>query len=423
MLDGTYRMWWCGGVAGDHILYAEADSLDAPWHARGSTVPGSWNDVFQPTGNPADFDGAHVCDPSVVRVDGTYYMYYGGYPDLALTGQTTRIGVAQSDDGLTWTRLNNGQPIIVPARDWTVLPNPYGPGQPSIIHVNGMFHLIFTDTTGLGGNQGNGAGQYVTRSVDPLFQLGVEELGAAGFAPYSAATHTAFSLVEAFSVDWQYVDTLDAFAVAIVGGGATLRVLLFDQGLQPLDFSTVLLTGSWTEGPAIVSRPDRHAVASPECGRVPLDLIRSVQVSGSGPDGWDLAHSGVDLLTGQTCATAPVPRIFEGSLLVSPGLPLTMVRNGTRLQFGLSAPALRLARTVHTVSSEVFYAIPYGASMTSGAQVLAATGRPGAFLLDDGRLWPVSCLEAVLDNNSIVSSISTTAWDAYPLGPSLYCLR
>ena len=65
MLDGKYRMWWCGGVAGDHILYSESQNFDGPW-----SLPKS---VFQPTGNGKDFDGLHTCDPSVIRVRGIYY--------------------------------------------------------------------------------------------------------------------------------------------------------------------------------------------------------------------------------------------------------------------------------------------------------------------------------------------------------------
>src|SRR6266536_4517690 len=58
MRDGRYRMWWCGGVAGDWILYADADSLDGPW-----TTPQA---VFQPSTVPGAFDNLHTCDPSVI---------------------------------------------------------------------------------------------------------------------------------------------------------------------------------------------------------------------------------------------------------------------------------------------------------------------------------------------------------------------
>src|SRR5262249_23061682 len=151
---------------------------DGPWHKRGSTTPNTFDDVFGPTGNVADFDGTHTCDPSVVRVDGTYYMFYGGIAEHTPTPTWTRIGLAQSDDGLHWTRLHGGKPIIDAARDPYAanLPNKYGTGQPSVIYLDGKFVLIRTDTSGVGGNQGNGAGQYVLRSADPTFQTGVEEL-------------------------------------------------------------------------------------------------------------------------------------------------------------------------------------------------------------------------------------------------------
>jgi hypothetical protein len=211
MLDGVYRMWWCcgstsGGVAGDHICYAEASSLDGPWHAHGNGTANTHDEVFHGTGNLGDFDGTHTCDPSVIRVeDGTYYMYYGGLAENA-PSSWTRIGVASSPDGFNWTRLNGGKAIIDAARDPNAnnLPNKYGAGQPSVTEVDGLFYLIHTDTTGLGGNQGNGAGQYVLRSADPTFQNSVEELTSTGFVAKGSVPTTKYSLLEAFATDWQY---------------------------------------------------------------------------------------------------------------------------------------------------------------------------------------------------------------------------
>ncbi|PTL84964.1 beta-xylosidase [Vitiosangium sp. GDMCC 1.1324] len=418
MKDGVYRMWWCGGVAGDYILYAEANSLSGPWHARGSTTANSYDVVFRPTGNSAQFDGAHTCDPSVIRVDGTYYMYYGGYGDG--TG-TTMIGVASSPDGLNWTRLNGGNPILTPARDYRTVSNPYGAGQPSVTYVNGKFHLIYTDTTGYGVDA-NGGGQFVLRSADPTFQSGVEELTASGFAPMTSANHTRHSLLAAFSVDWQYIDTNDTFAVAMSSGNHnSFTVLLYNNTLNGL-VDRFDLAGSWTEGTSIVSRPDKHAIPTSTCGTVPIDILRSVGTPGQ-PGTWDLAHVGVDLLTGRTCDQIPVGRVYEGYLLGTPGLPMMLVRDGLRLQFALAAPAADLSRNSISVSSDIYHRIPYGASLFSGNTVYVATGRPGAFLMDDGRLWPVSCIEAVQHNNSVLTSIGTSQWDSYARGPSLYCLK
>jgi hypothetical protein len=419
MHDGVYRMWWCGGVAGDHILYAEASSLDGPWHARGSSTPGSFDDVLQPTGNPADFDGVHVCDPSVIRVSGRYYLYYGGYP-LTGEGETTRIGVAESDDGMTWTRMNGGKPIIEPATDFQVAVNKYGAGQPSVTFVDDHFVLAYTDTTGRDINPGNGAGIFVLRSKDPTFQTGVEELGATGFEPRDPATSTSHKLIESFSVDWQYVDAIDAYALASHTASAVTRIHFFDKPLTA-SLGTVEIPGAWTEGPGLVSRPDKHAVPSSDCGTVPFDVMRSV--GPGGPDTWDLAHLGVDLLTSLDCECVPVGRVFEGSLLESPGLPLTLVRDRGRLQFALPQPAQRLARSRYTVSPEVFHLVPFAASLVAAAPVLGADGRPAAFKLDGDRLWPVSCLDVITDNGSSIEGVSTSEWDALPKGPALHCLR
>lgn len=108
LYDGKYRMWWCGSrpsFPGDHIFYAEADTLDTlhgiynSWHKRGSSTPNTFDVVLHPTGRAGDFDSIHACDPSVIRVNGEYYMYYGGLDSAA--DSFTAIGVARSTDGIT----------------------------------------------------------------------------------------------------------------------------------------------------------------------------------------------------------------------------------------------------------------------------------------------------------------------------------
>ena len=416
MYDGVYKMWWCAGVAGDYIMYAEAASLDGPWNVLGT--------VLGPTGDPASFDGEHTCDPSVIRVDGTYYMYYGGYPGGA--GETTRIGVATSPDGRSWTRMNGGNPIVVPARDWRTLPNAYGAGQPTVTHVDGLFYLAFTETTARGANPGNGAGQFVIRSPDPVFHTGVEELTASGFVPRTPAVQGTFSILDAFSTDWQYIDAVDVFAMAFNGGSSDhTHVHLFDADtMREIEGSPIRVPGVWAEGPGIVSRADKHALPGATCGTIPIDLMRAVYtVFGGGIDSWDLAHTGLDADTGLPCDRVPLGRVYEGLLVSTDRAPLTLVRQGVRLQFASLPPAGRLGRGHYGLSSELFHAFPYGASLPVGAPVLGAPGRPPAFQLDDGKLWPVSCLEAITDNGSSITSIDVAEWDAYPKGPSLFCLR
>ena len=187
--------------------------------------------------------------------------------------------------------MNGGNAIVVPKRSSAGLPNNYGAGQPSVTYLEGKFYLMYTDSTGLGGNLGNGAGQYVLRSSDPAFLTGVDELTANGFVPLTAAIHTTRSLTEAFSADWQFVDALDAFMVAVASstgnGSDATELRLFDRSFNRIPGAPLVL-GNWAEGPGIVGRPDRHAIPSPDCGRLPVDVMHAI---GGAVSTWDLART------------------------------------------------------------------------------------------------------------------------------------
>ncbi len=313
--DGSlYRMWWCGGVAGDHIVYAQATTLGGPW-----STPSS---VFQPTYTPGTFDEQHVCDPTVIKVGATYYMFYGaaeadGHPGVI---PITRIGVASSPNGITWTRLNNGQPIVSPARgpghpDFPALQGAnraYGAGQPTVAYVNNRFYLMFTDSTGYGSATIGGAGQFVLRSGDPTFKINVEELTGPGvFSPYTPAAHTSWAFMWAFGLDWQYVTETDSFAIAEVGGPSQnqIRVSLYDSSLSRKE-GEVWMDGSWNEGPGLVSSADRRSLPGATCGNVKFDIMRAVG-SPSSVNTWDLAHVGIDWATGLPCDCVSSPTLNQ----------------------------------------------------------------------------------------------------------------
>lgn len=342
-IGGTLHMWWCGSTAGDGILHAQSENgPGGPWHSFDSTVPNSIDVTFRPRGQEpgfdlkdADvFDSLHVCDPSVIQVGGVLYLYYGGdtlhntigqnivektcaCDGIAVCGQnqcdgTTRIGVARSTNGgRSWERLNDGLPIVQPA--WArpgakfeaTNPSPYASGQPSVTFVGDRFYLIYTDSTGAATNPVSGAGQFVLRSTDPTFQADLEELAcvqrdaqgclATAFVPFSPSLHTRYSLIEGFSVDWQYSDDLDAFVVANHRNDGEMEILLFSRtdlrGENPL--AVLTLPGSWRDGPGIVSTPDRHAIRGPVSQSLRIDLLRAV--GGDDVNTWDLAFRGADL--------------------------------------------------------------------------------------------------------------------------------
>ncbi|MEU9115855.1 hypothetical protein AB0D04_29765 [Streptomyces sp. NPDC048483] len=357
-----------------------------------------------------------------MRANGTYYMYYGALRHDH-GGEKTTIGVASSRDGINWTRLNKSQAIITAANQQDTH-NTYGAGQPSAVYLNGRFYLLFTDTTGAGALS-NGAGQFVWRSADPTFQSGVEVFTASGWQVKTSANSRSFSVANAFSADWQYSDALGAFVIAHDSTpGHTTLVFLDPRNLKKHPYSEAAIPGQWSEGPGIVSRPDKHSVVSEtgDCGRLPIDVIRAT--TGSPPR--ELSHNGIDLLSGSKCTSMPRSKIaamYEGYGLQSPGLPAALVVSGRRLQIQNASVYTDLTRNRISVPPSIYHAVPYGASLHDHAEVLGAPGLPAAFRLDHDTLWPVDSPQLVTDNHSSITMMNRQKWLSHPRGPNLYQLN
>ena len=132
--DGTYKMWWTGGYPDlniwDHIYYAYSSNCTT-WTGR--------RDVMSPS--PL----ALTADPTVVKVNGTYFMYFTGTWNS--DGTQNDIYLATSTNGINWTKYpsnSNPQPVI--ARQ-SPGPGLYGAGQPSVIYKDGQFILYYLDQT------------------------------------------------------------------------------------------------------------------------------------------------------------------------------------------------------------------------------------------------------------------------------------
>ena len=421
LLDGRYRMWWCGQppnqtVAGDHILYAESSSLDGPFTSRDGSA--AFDVVFAPTGN-GTFDNKHTCDPSVVRANGTYYLFYGAEQDDNLP---TTIGVASSPDGINWARLNSDRAIVTQSGQQKTK-SAYGAGQPSTIYLDGMFYMTFTDTTGAG-SDGNGGGQYVWRSADATFQSNVEVLTSTGWQTMTTANSRSRSIVDANSVDWQYSDALDAFIIAHDSAAEETTLTFLDPKDFSVKYADVNIAGNWTEGPGIVSRLDKHSVVSTtnDCGRVPIDIMRSS--TGNPPTG--LAHIGVDVLSGIGCpsmAASQVAKVYDGYILQASGLPAAVVVEGVRLQIEQTAVVTDLSKNSISVPESIYNVIQYGASLKTGQAVIGIPTQPASFELDNNVLWPVNCGKIISDNNSNITMVDSATWQSHHIGPSLYCLN
>ena len=283
--DGaTTHLYWCGGVAGDFILHAQASSPDGPWHAADDAASG-FDVALQPTGNPATFDGRHTCDPNVVKLGATFFLYYGGE---AADGALTAIGVAASRDGVHFSRLNDGRPIVTAAETnpgYAAARLTYGAGQPAAAFVAPYLYLSFTDSTGSGVNKGNGAGQLALRSKDPSFAGGIEELTATGWQPRAPGRHTAeYSYLESFGMDWSF-DKPSGLLIAAsdrVAGHVTLFAI-DPNTLKTLGTGDLAMT--WKEGPALLAEADKTTAPRADCGKLPVTVF-SAQGASADPFSW-----------------------------------------------------------------------------------------------------------------------------------------
>lgn len=411
---GRYRMWWCSQLGfanppGDDILYADSASLDGGFAGRDGTQA---QPVF--SGSGGGFDAVHVCDPSVIKAGGTYFMYYTG--SAGDHAHSNTIGLATSPDGLVWTRANGGQPIVRPARN-VDNGNIYGAGQPAAVYLDGWFYLMFTDTSGQATGW-NGAGQFVMRSTDPAFGSNVETLTRGGFQEKTDTWSRSYSVVDAFSADLMWVDSLAAFAIAHETDQGT-TITFWDKDFRTKPFSPVLVAGPWREGPGLVRRADGHAVVPRDaaCDLVAVDLMRATRQGAAGPT--DLRHFGVDLVDVGGCARPDrALRTLNGYAMLSSQRTIDLIVDGKVVRIDRRSVAEALAVHILDQRLPVLAEVPVAARLTAGRVAVRAPGR-GVGVIMGGRLWALPSEAVAERNSSPIVDISPRAWDFYPRGPDL----
>lgn len=105
---------------GTWVLIYETVSGTIPWVVGRITGPGPngpW--VIEDTpivsaGAAGAFDAGGIMWPTVVRVGDRWAMYYAGFDKVV--GGRGNIGVAFSDDGVTWTKQD--APVLTPTENW-----------------------------------------------------------------------------------------------------------------------------------------------------------------------------------------------------------------------------------------------------------------------------------------------------------------
>jgi predicted GH43/DUF377 family glycosyl hydrolase len=125
--DTTYYMWYNGHNGTRWTGIGLATSTDGIHWTKHGTSP-----AFQAG---IGWENDHVGNPTVVYVDGIFYMVYLGH---AATGRYS-FGWAYSSDGINWTR-GSSNPIITLGSDWEGTDI----GTADMIFHDGKFHLWYS---------------------------------------------------------------------------------------------------------------------------------------------------------------------------------------------------------------------------------------------------------------------------------------
>lgn len=327
-VDGTYKMWWCSGN-----LEANPQQVDYIRYSTAPTMAGPWSTpqvVFQPSYVSGKFDEDSVCSPSVVKVNGTYYMFYEAADFYFSGGQMyaaggTKIGVASSANGLNWTRLNSGNPIAFSYNYPNGNSLQYGAGYPSVSYVDGYFYLFYFDSTGYDQSKRG----YILRSTSPIFTPPqTEQLGATTFIPYNASTRTHYGVRDVVNGDLAYHHGLGEFMIGITGIANQIHTAFFNKNFKTelrLDY----VTGQWTQGPGYFRDPHgNHPKYLPDIGfhysgnlyqnscYTPIDFMRSVSGDPLSNLG-DLGYIGYNYIISKRCGdmTKRYRQDFDGDYI------------------------------------------------------------------------------------------------------------
>jgi len=115
--SGRYRMWFTNADSGGRTGIATAESSDGvTWTTwRKLSGPDRVMDLVL-TSEPGAWDAPGIETAHVLKTpEGRYRMYYSG--NRSPQGSVTyAIGMAESDDGLRWTRHSG--PVLEPLQDW-----------------------------------------------------------------------------------------------------------------------------------------------------------------------------------------------------------------------------------------------------------------------------------------------------------------
>lgn len=201
--DGpTYKMWYTGRSAAAVYALGYATSSDGiSWTKYGS------NPVLT-VGSPSSWDSQYVREPSVLKVTGTYHMWYSGTAKWPYF----RIGHATSTDGITWSK-DAGNPVLTPTAGTWDANEVYAP---SVIDNGSAYEMFYS---------GNAGGRWITGH-------------ATATSPSGTWTKDANAIVSPDATGWEAgFDSTDYVGAAL--DGSTWKVFYSAGGTYQIGLTTL----------------------------------------------------------------------------------------------------------------------------------------------------------------------------------------
>ncbi len=131
-------------VVGNEFWYwYQTGQHDAPQIALARSKDGvTWTKESKPVlphGPRGSFDESATADPYVIRLDGTFYLYYLGQN----RARQQRLGLARSSDGLIWEKLRSNPVLDLPAPDSKAF-DVNGLGEPAVFIWQNSYWMLWT---------------------------------------------------------------------------------------------------------------------------------------------------------------------------------------------------------------------------------------------------------------------------------------
>lgn len=141
---GEYLMWYCSGTEWRQMQHGP-EMLYTVYRAR-SDDGLKWTQVSNKPAIPYLYDGEVISAPWVIRTRSGWQMWYSTRGSESPTAKNYRIGVAISQDGMAWTRVDDHAGIRTSSSGWDSEMVCY----PAIINIGDKTYMFYS---------GNGVGR------------------------------------------------------------------------------------------------------------------------------------------------------------------------------------------------------------------------------------------------------------------------